>query len=143
MNWPVLLTVTSPVPEWATAGHDDKNLVTRPDDKDFKEFMTAVACTTAAQVSLFAIWNEPNHPAFLQPQFNTKGKPESPRIYRGLFQAGYEGLQRGGDRQTEGADGRNRARRVRHCENLKYAKKVTRPCCTTWRRLLSCVKRCA
>ncbi len=96
LGWPVLLTVTSPVPEWATAGHDDKNLVTRPDDKDFKEFMTAVALHYGSMVSLYAIWNEPNHPQFLRPQFNSRGKPESPRIYRGLFQAGYEGLKAAG-----------------------------------------------
>ncbi|HEY5193337.1 MAG TPA: hypothetical protein VIJ39_05630 [Solirubrobacteraceae bacterium] len=96
LKWPVLLTVTSPVPEWATAGHDDKSGVTRPDDQDFKEFMTAVGKHYAGFVSLYAIWNEPNHPAFLQPQFNSKGMPESPRIYRGLFQAGYEGLRSAG-----------------------------------------------
>jgi hypothetical protein len=47
-------------------------------------------------VSLYAIWNEPNHPAFLQPQFNRNGTPASPRVYRGLFQAGYEGLRAAG-----------------------------------------------
>jgi hypothetical protein len=96
LKWPVLLTVTSPVPEWATAGHDDKQLVTRPDDQDFKEFMVAVGKHYGSEVSLYAIWNEPNHPAFLQPQFNTNGTPASPRIYRGLFQAGYEGLKAAG-----------------------------------------------
>ncbi len=96
LKWPVLLTVTSPVPEWATAGHDDKKLVTRPDDQDFKEFMTAVGKHYGSEVSLYAIWNEPNHPAFLQPQFKPNGTPESPRIYRGLFQAGYEGLKAAG-----------------------------------------------
>jgi hypothetical protein len=96
LHWQVLLTVTSPVPEWATAGHDAKNLVTRPDDQDFKEFMTAVGKHYGGEVSLYAIWNEPDHPAFLQPQFNVKGMPESPRIYRGLFQAGYEGLKAAG-----------------------------------------------
>ena len=96
LKWQVLLTVTSPVPEWATAGHKDKSGVTRPNDADFKEFMTAVGKHYAGLVSLYAIWNEPNHPAFLQPQFNAKGMPESPRIYRGLFQAGYEGLRASG-----------------------------------------------
>jgi hypothetical protein len=96
LNWPVLLTVTSPVPEWATASHKDKSGVIRPDDTAFKEFMTAIGKHYGGLVSLYAIWNEPNHPAFLQPQFNSKGKPESPRIYRGLFQAGYEGLQSAG-----------------------------------------------
>lgn len=96
LHWPVLLTVTSPVPKWATAGHNDKYLVTRPDDQQFKEFMTAVGRHYGSLVSLYAIWNEPNHPAFLRPQFNPNGTPASPRIYRGLFQAGYEGLKAGG-----------------------------------------------
>jgi hypothetical protein len=96
LKWPVLLTVTSPVPEWATASHKDKSGVVRPNDTDFKEFMTAVGRHYGGLVSLYAIWNEPNHPAFLQPQFNSRGMPESPRIYRGLFQAGYEGLQAAG-----------------------------------------------
>ncbi|HTA15210.1 MAG TPA: hypothetical protein VK781_10190 [Solirubrobacteraceae bacterium] len=96
LHWQVLLTVTSPVPEWATAGHNDKKLVTRPDDGQFKEFMTAVGRHYGSEVSLYAIWNEPNHPAFLLPQFNRNGTPASPRIYRGLFQAGYEGLKAAG-----------------------------------------------
>jgi hypothetical protein len=96
LKWQVLLTVTSPVPEWATASHKDKSGVTRPNAADFREFMTAVGKHYAGFVSLYAIWNEPNHPAFLQPQFNSKGLPESPRIYRSLFQAGYEGLQASG-----------------------------------------------
>jgi hypothetical protein len=96
LKWSVLLTVTSPVPEWATSTHKDKSGLTRPDDTDFKEFMTAVGKQFGSEVSLYAIWNEPNHPAFLLPQFNSKGQPESPRIYRGLFQAGYAGLQSAG-----------------------------------------------
>jgi beta-glucosidase/6-phospho-beta-glucosidase/beta-galactosidase len=90
LHWQVLLTVTSPVPEWATAGHNDRKLVTRPNERQFEEFMTAVGRHYAGEVSLYAIWNEPDHPAFLQPQFNRNGTPASPRIYRGLFQAGYE-----------------------------------------------------
>jgi hypothetical protein len=97
LKWQVLLTVTSPVPEWATSTHKDKSGVTRPNDADFREFMTALGKHYAGFVSLYAIWNEPNHPAFLQPQFSSKGLPESPRIYRGLFQAGYEGLQAAGE----------------------------------------------
>jgi hypothetical protein len=96
LGWKVLLTVTAPVPMWATAGHNDKNLVTRPDDRQFQEFMTAVGRHYGSEVWLFAIWNEPNHPAFLRPQFNPNGTPASPRIYRGLFQAGYEGLKLAG-----------------------------------------------
>jgi hypothetical protein len=47
-------------------------------------------------VSLFSIWNEPNHPAFLQPQWNRNGTPASPRIYRALYQAGFAGLKAAG-----------------------------------------------
>jgi hypothetical protein len=94
LHWQVLLTVTSPVPKWATAGH--KDFVTSPDDREFDEFMTAVGRRYGGLVSLYAIWNEPDHPEFLLPQFKSNGMPASPRIYRGLFEAGYEGLKAAG-----------------------------------------------
>jgi hypothetical protein len=101
LHWKVLLTLTSPVPRWATS-NKKAPYVTKPDPKDFQEFMTAVArhygpsSAYAGTVSVFSIWNEPNHPAFLQPQWNTNGTAASPRIYRALYQAGYAGLQAGG-----------------------------------------------
>jgi hypothetical protein len=91
LHWQVLLTVTSPAPRWATS-NGKAPYVTRPDPKDFQEFMTAVGRHYGSQVSLYSIWNEPNHPAFLQPQWNSNGTPASPRIYRGLYQAAYAGL---------------------------------------------------
>ncbi|HEV3321629.1 MAG TPA: hypothetical protein VG147_05490 [Solirubrobacteraceae bacterium] len=93
LKWQVLLTVTSPVPHWASANHTSLG---SPNAKDFEEFMTAVGHHYGSQVSLFAIWNEPNDIASLQPQFNASGQPVSPRTYRGLFQAGYAGLQAAG-----------------------------------------------
>jgi hypothetical protein len=95
LGWSVLLTVTSPVPRWATSNRTAP-YVTRPDDKDFQEFMTAVGRHYGSQVSAYSIWNEPNHPAFLLPQWNANGTAASPRIYRGLYQAGYAGLQAAG-----------------------------------------------
>ncbi|HUH81192.1 MAG TPA: hypothetical protein VLZ06_07685 [Solirubrobacteraceae bacterium] len=95
LGWQVLLTVTSPVPRWATSNLKAP-YVTRPDSQDFREFMTAVARHFGSEVGTYAIWSEPNHPAFLQPQFNSNGTPASPRIYRGLYQAGYRGLQEAG-----------------------------------------------
>ncbi len=95
LGWKVLLTVTSPVPRWATS-NGKAPYVTSPDDLDFEQFMTAVARHYGSEVALFSIWNEPNHPAFLRPQFNSHGQPTSPRIYRGLYQAAYAGLQSGG-----------------------------------------------
>ncbi len=93
LKWSVLLTVTSPVPKWASANHTSLG---SPNAKDFEEFMTAVGKHYGSEVSLFAIWNEPNDIASLQPQFNASGQPVSPRTYRGLFQAGYAGLQAAG-----------------------------------------------
>ncbi len=95
LGWPVLLTVTAPAPRWATANHQAP-YVTRPDAKDFEEFMTAVAREFASEVSIYAIWNEPNEPVFLMPQWNSNGTPLSGRIYRGLYQAAYAGLMAAG-----------------------------------------------
>jgi hypothetical protein len=94
LHWQVLLTVTSPAPRWATSNHVAP-YVTRPNDQQFQEFMTAVGRQFGSEVSLYAIWNEPNHPDYLQPQF-VNHVAASPRIYRGLFQAGYAGLQAAG-----------------------------------------------
>jgi hypothetical protein len=99
LHWKVLLTVTSPVPRWATANpaaEHKRPYDTSPNAQDFQEFMTAVGRHYGLEAALFAIWNEPNDVAFLQPQFNSKGQPVSPRIYRGLYQAGYAGLQAAG-----------------------------------------------
>ncbi len=95
LHWSVLLTISAPAPRWATSNHKAP-YITRPDDQAFQEFMTAVGRHYGSTVSLFAIWNEANHPAFLLPQWNSNGTPASPRIYRGLYQAGYAGLQAAG-----------------------------------------------
>jgi hypothetical protein len=94
LHWPVLLTVTGPVPKWATSTHRD--FLTHPSATEFRQFMTAVGRHYASEVALYSIWNEPNHPAFLRPQFNANGTPASPRIYRALYQEGYAGLQDAG-----------------------------------------------
>jgi hypothetical protein len=93
-GWKVLLTVSGPVPRWATPGGVDH--VTRPDPLDFQNFMTAIGRHYGKQVKLLSIWNEPNQPQFLMPQF-ANGQPASPRIYRGLYQAAIAGLQASGN----------------------------------------------
>jgi hypothetical protein len=93
-NWPVLLTISGPVPVWATKDKlDDK---TRPSPTAFAAFTTAVGRKYGAQVNAWAIWNEPNQPQFLRPQFAGGGKAASPRIYRELYRAGVRGLQKAG-----------------------------------------------
>jgi hypothetical protein len=94
LHWRVLLTVTGPVPRWATSTRRDN--VTKPDPLQFRQFMTAIGRHYGSEVGLYSIWNEPNHPAFLRPQFNANGTPASPRIYRALYQEGYAGLQAAG-----------------------------------------------
>jgi hypothetical protein len=90
----VQLTLTGPVPKWATATKKDN--VTRPSPKEFQAFATAVGRRYGDRVGLWSIWNEPNHPEFLLPQF-VKKKAKSPGIYRQLFLAGQRGLRASGN----------------------------------------------
>ncbi len=93
-NWAVLLTISGPVPVWATASKLDS--VTRPSTSAFAAFAMAVGRKFGAQVNAWAIWNEPNQPQFLRPQFAGGGKAASPRIYRELYRSGVRGLQKAG-----------------------------------------------
>jgi hypothetical protein len=60
-------------------------------------FMMAVAKHFGGQVTRWSIWNEPNHPQFLAPQYDSKHRPVSPGIYRGLYAAALRGLAAVGD----------------------------------------------
>ncbi len=54
---------------------------------------------TLPRVSLWSIWNEPNQPGWLRPQAQRAGGrtiPASPRVYRGLQDAGFAGLAASG-----------------------------------------------
>jgi hypothetical protein len=133
-RWPVLVTLSSPVPKWATKYKRDN--LTRPDPRAFGDFVTAVGRKYGAQVNLWSIWNEPNQPQFLRPQYANGGKPQSPAMYRKLFQAATAGLKRAG----QGADAvliaetspRGHTRVVRPltflrgmlCLNAKYKKRA-------------------
>ena len=79
---------------WATAKKRDN--VTKPSPKEFEAFATAVGRRYGDRVGLWSIWNEPNHPQFLRPQF-VKKRAKSPRIYRKLFLAGQRGLAASGN----------------------------------------------
>jgi Cellulase (glycosyl hydrolase family 5) len=94
-GWTVLLTVSGPVPQWASNGARDN--LTRPSPSEFQSFVTAAARHYGTKVARWAIWNEPNQPQFLLPQYSAgKHTPLSPRIYRNLFLAGQRGLRAGG-----------------------------------------------
>jgi hypothetical protein len=94
-GWTVQVTASGPVPRWATNGARDQ--VTRPSPNEFRMFMTALSKHFGAQVTRWAIWNEPNHPQFLQPQYDSRQRPVSPGIYRKLYAAGIRGLDDAGD----------------------------------------------
>ena len=94
-GWKVLLTVSGPVPQWASNGARDN--LTRPSPSEFQSFVTAAARHYGTKVARWAIWNEPNQPQFLLPQYSAgRHTPLSPRIYRNLFLAGQRGLRAGG-----------------------------------------------
>ena len=85
-----LLTVSGPVPRWATESKKDQ--ITRPEAAEFAQFMTAVGRHFASRVATWSIWNEPNQPQFLLPQYDSKLRPLSPPIYRALYKAALRGL---------------------------------------------------
>ena len=93
-GWEVLVTISGPVPKWATAAKRDN--LTRPSPTAFAAFVTAVGRKFGDQINTWAIWNEPNQPQFLRPQFARGGQAESPKIYRSLYQAATRGLANAG-----------------------------------------------
>jgi hypothetical protein len=95
-GWRVLITFSAPAPRWATAARTDQ--VTRPSATELRAFATAAGRRFGAAVSAWGMWNEPNHPRFLKPQY-VKGKPVAASLYRALHLAGVRGLEAAG--QTE------------------------------------------
>jgi hypothetical protein len=97
LHWKVLLTVSGgfgTVPRWATPHGEDQ--YSYPNASDFGKFMQAVGKHYGKKVKLFSIWNEPNQPQYLRPQY-VKGKLVSAGIYRSLFLSGYAGLKASGN----------------------------------------------
>jgi hypothetical protein len=86
----VTLTLTGPVPRWAT--RDKKDNFAYPDANEFGAFATAIGRRYGDSVTTWSIWNEPNQPQFLKPQYKN-GKPYSPTLYRKLYQKAYAGLR--------------------------------------------------
>ena len=77
-------TLTGPVPTWATKSR--RGHLNTPDASEFGRWARAVATRYGDRIDLWSVWNEPNHPEFLRPQYRD-GSPASPRIYRKLYQA--------------------------------------------------------
>lgn len=84
----LLMTPTGPGPRWAgtSAG-------------EFGKFVAALGRRYPAQ-GRWAIWNEPNNPRWLTPQF-VRGRPASPARYRALVREAVEALYATGHRGDE------------------------------------------
>jgi hypothetical protein len=95
----VLVTISGPTPKWASANH--RSYTYKPSVTRFQKFVTAVGNRYRDQVSMWSIWNEPNHPGFLTPQYaRTRSGHRyaySPKLYRRLFLAGDRGLRASGN----------------------------------------------
>ena len=90
----VYVTLTGPAPRWATKAKRDH--LTRPSAKEFGAFATAAGRRYGDRVAIWSVWNEPNQPQFLLPQFR-RGKPYSPKLYRGLYKAAVKGIEASGN----------------------------------------------
>jgi hypothetical protein len=87
----ILFQVGGSAPEWATPG---KSAIRNPNPSEFGKFVEAVG-TRYPSVHRYSFWNEVNLVSWLSPQVSG-GIPQSPRIYRGLVNAGAAGLGRSG-----------------------------------------------
>lgn len=113
-GWRILVTFSAPVPTWATAARTDQ--VTRPSALEFGAFATAAGRRFGAAVDAWGMWNEPNHPRFLRPQY-VNGRLTAPALYRALHLAGVRGLEAAGQAKDtmlggETAPGGDRKRSV-------------------------------
>lgn len=82
----VQLELAGPAPRFATADH--RVGYDRPSAYAFGHFAAAAAARYSDIVSTYSIWNEPNWWFELQP------KQDAPRLYRGLYEAGYAAIRR-------------------------------------------------
>jgi hypothetical protein len=119
----VYFTITGPGPSYAQGKappSQRSNAGTyKPNVSRFRSFVEAVGRryngntrdengikAKLPRVSLWSIWNEPNQPGWLTPQYEKRdGKvvPAAPALYRKLYQAGVQGLEKTGHNTT--ADG--------------------------------------
>jgi hypothetical protein len=122
----VLISISTPMPYWASQDPARKNPVWMPDPKQFAAFAYAVAARYTRAADQFAILNEPNQGAWLQPQ-SAGGKPVAPHLYRALVRAGYPAVKQAapgatvlvGELASSGRDDRGTTRPIRPLEFLR------------------------
>jgi Cellulase (glycosyl hydrolase family 5) len=93
----VILSVTGPGPLWASSEPARGNPRWKPRSTEFAAFATAVARRYGPQVDTYIVWNEPNQPLWLSPQYSCRSfrrcTPASPAIYRALARAAYPAIK--------------------------------------------------
>ena len=89
---PVLISISNPAPYWATTQPALRNPVWAPKASELADFAYAVALRYRAVADEFALLNEPNQGAWLQPQ-SLHGKPVAPFVYAGLVRAAYPAVK--------------------------------------------------
>jgi len=113
----ILIDIGFWAPRWATRGSGPRAR-TNINPRAFANFSVAVARRYSGRytapatpggspglaparpalpaVDMLALWNEPNHPTFLLPQWTGHGRrrrPASPRVYRAMVQAAYPAVK--------------------------------------------------
>jgi hypothetical protein len=81
------LALAGPAPAYASGNGRVSIPVVNPDPARFADFARAAAQHFQGRVDRYSIWNEPNYPAWLQPQ------SQSPQLYRALYEAGYGAIK--------------------------------------------------
>jgi hypothetical protein len=94
----VLMTPTAPMPDWASecSSRVERRWICKPRVSDFRAFVQALGTRYSGlysplgsplpRVSMWSIWNEPNHSSWLRPQSS------APARYRALAVAGLSAL---------------------------------------------------
>ncbi|MHB8658444.1 MAG: hypothetical protein ACYC91_10905 [Solirubrobacteraceae bacterium] len=100
----VQFNLTAPGPLWAMAGHPVSARAAdhwAPSATQFYEFVYAVGLRYSGRygplprISDWSVWNEPNQPGWLAPQWRKlRGgyQPDAPRLYRGYVRSAYAAL---------------------------------------------------
>lgn len=93
----LIVSITGPGPVWASSEPARGNGRWKPSPREYAAFATAVARRYGAQVGTYIVWNEPNQPLWLAPQFACRSfghcTPASPAIYRALARAAYPAIK--------------------------------------------------
>jgi hypothetical protein len=115
----ILFSPASPIPNWGSGckGGTQKRRACRPRSAHFARFVKALGRRydgtyadenqgggVLPRVSQWSIWNEPNIPGWLEPQFVRRGGKATPyasQMYRNLARKGFVALERTGHAITE------------------------------------------